>query len=227
MKQIISITFLLVATVFYLYSQETDTNLTVPEDTLPAKHYPLPVKDLQMDEISLPVFDSQQFMEKISADTLSFPKMKIKYESPSIHYFDSEYFTASPFNYSFNNWWEGGNLVGINSSYRFNDYLWTDFSVSLSSSFVGPMQPDRYNNASISSYITFQPHDRIRIAVLGQISLREGINPVYQPTINGGNYYGAELKIRIYKDFGFGIRYVNYYYNNNWTSYKYFNPVVF
>ncbi|MDR2057513.1 MAG: hypothetical protein LBP83_04390 [Dysgonamonadaceae bacterium] len=154
------------------------------------------------------------------------PSMKINYISLPLYYFDSEYLTISPFSFNYYDWREGGDVVGINNAFKLNDYFWGNINFSISSSYVGYLQPNRYNNASISLQTVLQPNEKIRLTAFGQISLREGINPLLQPTINGGNYYGIDLQFKIYKNMGIGIRFMNSYYRNNWNSFKYVTPVL-
>ncbi|MDR2058450.1 MAG: hypothetical protein LBP83_09280 [Dysgonamonadaceae bacterium] len=206
-------------------------DLNVPQDTLSINDsifLNTRTTDFLIDEAIIPVLNTKQFISPgLFSDSLH-SNLKVNYSHPlPFYYFDSEHYTASPFSYSFYNWREGGDIVGINNSFKISDYLHTNLSFSISSAYVGYLQPDRYNNASVSLYTTLQPHDRVYLTLYGQASLREGINPQLEPAINGGNYYGIELRFKIYKNIGLGIGFRNSYYRNHWNSFKYMSPAFF
>jgi hypothetical protein len=98
--------------------------------------------------------------------------------------------------------------------------------VTASSSFIGYMQPDRYNNGSVSLKVKWEVNDRLRLFAFGQYSLREGINPIYTPMINGGNYYGGGVEFRITKKIGLQLGVANSYYRKNWTLTPFAGPVA-
>jgi hypothetical protein len=89
------------------------------------------------------------------------------------------------------------------------------------------MYPQRYNNGSVSLDLTWRLHDRVRINTYGQYSVREGINAALSPMINGGNYYGGEVQVKIFKNFGIGVGFVNSYYRKNRTLQPTARPVIF
>jgi len=207
-------------------SMESDT-IALQEDILP----------LELDSLCQPshsefftdypdIFSlDKEFLlsEEPETDLLSVPKWDFTI-IPQWNYYETDYLTVTPFHYSFNNWYEGGDMVGVNNRFQFNSKFRIDLGISATSSFISEYQPNRYNNTSLFLSASYQIHDRVRLVGYGQISLREGIDPMLNPTINGGNYYGGEVHFRVYKNFeiGFGIK--NNYYKGNWTTHRYFTP---
>jgi hypothetical protein len=227
MERFILTAFLLTELVFISYSQNSEIKLdSLSNDTASRRvhaEYSL-FNATQTSDLDIrPSISLGLFPDSFSLS----PSIEINYTSLSPYYFDSEYLTISPFSFNYYDRREGGDVAGISNAFKLNDYFGGNINFSISSSYAGCLQANRYNNASISLQTVLQPHEKIRLTAFGQISLREGINPLLQPTINGSNYYGINLQFKIYKNIGFGVGVgvVNSYYRNNWTSFRYVAPV--
>lgn len=135
---------------------------------------------------------------------------------------------VSPFSlysYSFNNMVEGLILKGVYNKFELTDFLTTDVDFYVSGYYNGLFQPYTYVNASALVGVTLRLHDRVQVVGMGQISLREGINPKLPSSFGGANYYGAGLQFKVTKKIGFGIGVTNSYYRGDWTKHTYFTPV--
>ncbi|GHV71410.1 hypothetical protein FACS189420_6440 [Bacteroidia bacterium] len=184
------------------------------------------LKEYTSDKSLLPSLDAT--MLNLSEEPLfRYPNPDLKYTLPRFDYFSDEFLTVYPIRYGFNSWYQGGDLLGVNSHFQLTNFLTGNLGLSYTSSFLGPMYPQRYHNGSVSLDLTWKLHDRIRINTYGQYSVREGINPALSPMINGGNYYGGEVQVKIYKNFGIGVGFVNSYYRKNWTLQPTARPMVF
>lgn len=154
------------------------------------------------------------------------PDFNFEYRAPRFTYFEDEYLITTPFNFSYEDGYQGGWMGGVNNYMKFTDNFWTNLHIFASSSYFGPMYPHRYNNASFSLDMRLQIHERIRLVGFGQISLREGINPAFSPVINGGNHFGGGVEFKVAKGFGIGFGVVNSYYRKSWTTTPYATPVA-
>jgi hypothetical protein len=232
MKNFILTLILLITAHSFSYSQEMkiNTDSLRQKDSLlivPAMEI-FEIKDILIDKATIPLMDASDLaFDSSFQDQPPALNLDLKYIPPKINYYESEYYTLSPFNFSFDNGYQGGDLMGVNNYFSLTNFLTANLTFSVSSSFIGPMQPERYNNASVSLNLLWQLNDRIRVRTYGQFSLREGINPNLAPMINGGNYYGGEIQVKIFKNVGFGIGVVNSYYRKDWTLLPYGGPVIF
>ena len=175
------------------------------------------------------ILSSDTSVLKSGQESLNNPNFRnpdVKNLFPRLEYYSSEHLTVSPLRFMFNNGFEGGDLVGVNNHFRFTDFLSGHLNFTFSSSFYGPFYPQRYNNGSVSLDLTWQLHERVRLNTFGQLSLREGIDPKFAPVINGGNYYGGEIQIKLIKNLGVGFGFTNSYYRNNWTFTPFTRPVT-
>jgi hypothetical protein len=155
------------------------------------------------------------------------PGFQLNFSLPSPYYYEEEFLKVAPIRFGFDNGYQGGDLLGVNNQFILTDFLKGNLGFTLSSSYYGPFYPQRYTNGSVSLDLTWKLHDRIRINTYGQYSVREGLNPALSPLINGGNYYGGEVQVKLFKNFGIGLGFVNSYYRKNWTLQPTARPVVF
>jgi hypothetical protein len=230
MKKLILWLFVLLTAQSVLQAQEIEVkpDSIQGSDTLPIDGdlYSPELKEFLLDKLLLPPLDST--MSIFSSDLPFYRSdLNLKYNPPRWDYFSDEYLTVYPVRFAFDNWFQGGDYLGVNSHFQLTDFLTGNLGISYTSSFYGPMYPQRYNNGSVSLDLTWRLHDRVRINTYGQYSVREGINPALSPMINGGNYYGGEVQVKIFKNFGIGVGFVNSYYRKNWTLQPTARPMVF
>lgn len=203
--------------------QESDTVAVLPEDTLSTQTLEENRinKDFQLQEtLSLELLLLQHSL-------LEEPEpVKFDYIFPGFNYYESEYLTVTPYNYSFFNRYEGGQMMGINNRLQFSDKLWANVNVAAMKSFIGVFQPTPYDNASLSLNVKWEVHDRLRLFAFGQASLREGISPALTPRVNGGYNYGGGVEVRITKNVGIGLGISNSYFRKNWIRQPYVLPVI-
>jgi hypothetical protein len=226
-KLIVLIAFFATHYVSYTQELETKPDSIIKIDTLSIVNGfdSFEPKENAMDLISVPFYwDASD----LYSDSLFIqPDFRLNYLLPRSNYYSVENLTVSPIRFGFDNGFEGGDLLGVNNHFKLTDFLSGDLNFTFSSSFLGPSYPQRYNNASISLGATWHLSDRIRVNTFGQYSLREGINPALSPMINGGNYYGGEIQVKIVKNLGIGVGFVNSYYRKNWTLQPTARPVSF
>jgi hypothetical protein len=233
MKRLNLLIIVLVAVQFMTQAQEVETlpdSIKKVDNPLIENNLDsLEMQKLVLEKILLPPLDPNTLDLSFNPlfynpDRLGFD---VKYIQPRFDYFSDEYLTIYPIRFGFDTGFEGGDLLGVNNHFQLTDFLTGNLGFTFSSSYYGPMYPQRYNNGSVSLDLTWRLHDRIRINTYGQYSVREGINPAYSPMINGGNYYGGEIQVKIVKNFGIGIGFVNSYYRKNWTLQPTARPVIF
>ena len=114
------------------------------------------------------------------------PNFETRFIPPRLTYFEDEFIRVNPFSFEFDNGFQGGWMGGINNHLPISDRLKMNVNLYASSSFYGPFYPDRYNNTTLSFDMRYLLHERIRLVAFGEVSLREGIDPVLSPMINGG-----------------------------------------
>jgi hypothetical protein len=185
---------------------------------------PLELQESALDKLLLPE-EGVSFLRPDSSNY--YPVFDLRYSMPNYTYFSDEFLTVSPLRFGFYNGFEGGDLLGVNNRFQVTDFLSGNLNLTFSSSFYGPYYPERYHNGSISLDLTWRLHDRVRINTFGQYSVREGMNPAFAPMINGGNYYGGEIQVKLFKNFGIGVGFVNSYYQKSWIFQPTARPVIF
>lgn len=129
------------------------------------------------------------------------------------------------YNYSSKNQLEGIIRQGMYNSFALNDFLIADINIFVSGYSNVFFQPYTYINGAAKINLTLKLHDRIQLVGMGQISLREGIDPKLPSSFGTANYYGAGIQIKVTDKVGFGIGVTNSYYRGDWTKHTYFTPV--
>ncbi len=132
-----------------------------------------------------------------------------------------------PYYYSARNFVEGFTLQGIQNQFTINDFLSADMNFYISSQYCGMFQPTPYVNAHAWLRLILKLHDRVQVVGMGQISVREGLNPKIPSTLGNANFYGVGLQFKVTKKIGFGFGVTNSFYRGNWTKQTYFSPVGF
>jgi len=132
-----------------------------------------------------------------------------------------------PYRYSFQNLYEGLIMQGVSGRFVVTDFLTANMNLFVSSSYFGLFQPNPYINSSLRMNLVFNVHDRVQLVGLGQVSVREGINPVLPTYLGGVNYYGAGVQVKITDKIGVGFGVTNSYYRKNWTTRPYLMPVFY
>jgi hypothetical protein len=226
MKKLILIAFMLIVFRLVSYSQDreiqNDSISLIKTDSLSIS---VDSQRAATEKIVLPELETTEFITPPSFDSSNSLNFELKPILSSPYYYNSEYLTVFPLSYHLYSGLEGGMLMGVNNHFQLSETFWMDLNVTATSSFVGYLQPDPYNNGSVSLNMKWQVHDRVRLFTYGQLSLREGINPAFSPVINSANYYGGGIEFRITKKIGFGIGFTNSYYRKNWTLNPSFGPV--
>jgi hypothetical protein len=226
MRRLILTVFVLATVQFVSYSQDietrNDTLSFIKNDSL---FFPLDSQRVILEKIPLPELEIKEFPVPSLLDSPNALDIKLNSVLLPSTYYDSEYLTVFPLSYHFYNGMEGGTLMGVNNHFQLSESFWADINVTATSSFVGYLQPDPYNNGSVSLMMKWQVHDRVRLFSFGQLSLREGIDPAFSPTINGGYSYGGGVEFRIAKKIGFNVGFINSYYRNKWTLNPFVGPV--
>ena len=181
------------------------------------------------DELKLPpkLLDNYGILNSISREEriLTIPKFNI--EPISKFYIDHETVRIMPYQYSFFNLMEGLTIQGVNGQFLLTDFLTANVNYYVSSTYFGEFQPNPYINNSLKMDVVLKLHDRVQLLGFGQVSVREGINPMIPSSLGGSNYYGAGILFKITDKIGIGFRVRNSYYRNNWTVRTDFLPVFY
>jgi hypothetical protein len=226
MRRLILTAFVIAVVQFMSYSQDIETRNDslsfIKNDSL---FLLLDSQRVVSEKIPLPELEIKELLSPSLLDSPNALDIKLNPALTPSTYYDSEYLTVFPLSYHFYNGMEGGTLMGVNNHFQLSESFWADLSVMATSSFVGYLQPDPYNNGSVSLMMKWQVHDRVRLFSFGQLSLREGINPALSPLINSGYNYGGGVEFRIAKKFALGIGFTNSYYRKNWTLSPFVGPV--
>jgi hypothetical protein len=131
----------------------------------------------------------------------------------------------TPYSYSFDSFFEGVTIKGFYGQFSFTDFLSANMNLYLSRTYWGNIQSYSYINGSIKAELILKLHNRVQLVGLGQLSVREGLDPNISSMIGGANYYGASLQFKITNKVGFGVGFTNNYYQGNWTRTTYAVPV--
>lgn len=132
-----------------------------------------------------------------------------------------------PFNYNFENGIEGFDLVGFDINVLSTPVVSFFVSPRITSSYMGPLFPERINNASLHAKLLVNAGDNVRFKFEGQISAYQGINPLLNPMVGASNYYGGAIQVRVFGDFGLEASVQRSFYMGRWdTSYR-FSPVSY
>lgn len=137
------------------------------------------------------------------------------------------YFPFLPYHYSSRNFVEGFTLQGIQNQFAISDFLSVGLNFYISNQYNGIFQPTPYMNAHARLDLILKLHDRVQVVGMGQISVREGLNPKIPSTVGNANFYGIGLQFKVTKKIGFGFGVTNSFYRGNWTKQTYFSPVGF
>ena len=156
---------------------------------------------------------------------ITLPKFKIN--QVSNFYIDHETVRLAPYHYSFQNPMEGLIIQGVSGRFVLTDFLTANVNYYVSSTYFGEFQPNPYINNSLKMDVVLKLHDRVQLLGFGQVSVREGINPMIPSSLGGSNYYGAGILFKITDKIGIGFRVRNSYYRNNWTVRTDFLPVFY
>lgn len=129
------------------------------------------------------------------------------------------------YNYSSKNQLEGIILQGMYNRFVLNSFLTADLNIFVSGYGNLLFQSYTYVNGSAKIDLILKLHDRIQLIGMGQISLREGIDPKFPSSFGSSNYYGAGIQIKVTNKVGLGIGVTNSYFRGAWTKQTYFTPV--
>lgn len=171
------------------------------------------VDSLQVNENILNQQDVIKFVDKINFKNNLFQN----YNTP-----------ISPFvlySYISKNSVEGLTMKGISHTLNLANYLSADIDFYISEYYNGLFMPSSYLNGSVRLGITLKLHDRVQLVGMGQLSLREGIDPKVPSTLGASNYYGTGIQIKVTNKIGFGVGVTNNYYRGSWSKQTYFTPV--
>lgn len=133
----------------------------------------------------------------------------------------------TPYYYSGRNFVEGFTLQGIQKRFMINDFLSANLNIYFSSQYDGMFQPDPYVNAHARLDFILKLHDRVQVVGMGQISVREGLDPKIPSSIGNANYYGLGLQFKVTKKVGVGFGATNSFYRGSWTKQTYVSPVCY
>lgn len=221
---------LLIALLGNIYSQEinTDSITIIQKDSLSLSDFHSDSirhsSDLQLD----PDYSAENTLSRTDPKTknLVMPKFDFDPFPPKLIYFQDEYILISPFNASYMDQYQGGWMSGVNSRMTFSDNFWVNANIFTTNSMMFYLMRDQYKNASFSLEMKWQVHERVRLVGFGEISLRQGLNPAFNPMINGGNHFGGGIEFKVTKNIGIGFGVTNSYYNKSWTLRPYAAPVA-
>ena len=162
-----------------------------------------------------------------TTEMVTLPKFEVEPDPASAFRVEHETVHIAPYQYSSFSPWEGLIMQGVSGHFVANNFLTANLNLFVSSTYFGPFQPNPYINGSLRMSLEFKVHDRVQLVGLGQISVREGLNPNMPTYLGGSNYYGAGMKIKITDKLGIGFGVTNSYYRKNWTPRPYLAPVAF
>lgn len=129
------------------------------------------------------------------------------------------------YNYSSRNQMEGIIQQGMYNRFVLNSFLTANLNIFVSGYSNAFFQPYTYVNGSAKIDLILKLHDRVQFVGMGQISLREGIDPKLPSSFGTANYYGAGIQIKVTDKVGFGVGVTNSYFRGDWTKHTYFTPV--
>jgi len=228
--KITDLKYILFACLFFVSGLVFAQN-SIEGDSIPNHIHPERSTDLAADDESSMV--SSDFLERdhfspSAGDperAVTLPKYEI--DPAAKFYFNHETVSILPYQYSFHNAFEGLTMQGVNARFVLNDYVTANMNMFVSSVYFGPFQPNPYFNSTLRMNLVFKVHDRVQLVGLGQVSVREGINPALSSFHGGANYYGAGMQIKVTDKVGFGFGVTNSYYRKNWTARPYVMPVFY
>lgn len=122
---------------------------------------------------------------------------------------------------------EGYTIQGVYNRFDIGNIISLDINIFTSSYYNGLFYPNPYINGSAKLGIILKLHERVQLFGMGQISLREGINPKVPSSFGTANYYGAGVQFKITNKIGFGIGVTNSFYRGEWTKQTFFTPVSY
>lgn len=120
---------------------------------------------------------------------------------------------------------EGLTMKGLSHIFYINNFLLADIDFYVSEYYNGLFMPNPYLNGSVRLGFTLKLHERVQIVGMGQLSLREGVDPKVPSILGSSNYYGAGIKVKVNNKIGFGVGVTNNYYRGSWSRQTYFTPV--
>jgi hypothetical protein len=221
----------LVFTLFFfaagaIYAQDIFEKDTVLKEINPELSENLSINSESF-RLSPDLFDRNTFSHAIdnTEKMIMFPKFEVDPASKFrvVH----ETVQLFPYQYSFQNPYEGLIMQGVSGRFVLNDFFTANMNLFVSGSYFGPFQPNPYINSSLRMNIIFNLHERVQLVGLGQVSVREGMNPAMPAFYGGANYYGAGVQVKITDKFGVGFGVTNSYYRKNWTTRPYIHPVFY
>lgn len=136
-------------------------------------------------------------------------------------------FPFSLYNVSVQNPAEGYTIQGAYNRFDIGNVMSLDINIFASRYYNGFFYPNQYINGSTKLGITLKLHERVQLFGMGQISLREGINPKVPSSFGTANYYGAGIQFKVTNKIGFGIGVTNSFYKGEWTKQTFFTPVSY
>lgn len=183
------------------------------------KEYNLQSGDMKINDPRIIAPESRD-IHPIFSDTngLAVPDFRIpQYVNPVTPFHLYSYRSTNPI--------EGFSIQGMYNRFAFGNFLTADVDLFVSGYYNGVFQSHPYVNGSIKVGLTLRIHDRVQLVGMGQISLREGIDPKVPSIFGGANYYGGGIQFKVTNKIGFGIGVTNSYYRGSWTKQTYFTPV--
>ena len=228
--RIINLKFIIITVLFCVRGTVSAQNIiekdTVLNDIIPehSEHVSLDRESMQL---SPDLLDRNSMAHSFnhSEGVIMFPKFEI--DPASRFRIDHETVRIIPYQYSFSNPYEGLIMQGVSGHFVLNDFLTASMNVYVSSMYFGPFQPNPYINGALRMNLVFKIHDRVQLVGLGQVAVREGINPALPAFPGGANYYGAGMQIKVTDKIGIGFGVTNSYYRKNWTARPYVMPVFY
>lgn len=133
----------------------------------------------------------------------------------------------SLYNVSAQNPVEGYMIQGAYNRFEIGNVISLDINIFASRYYDGFFYPNQYINGSAKLGITLKLHERVQLFGMGQISLREGINPKVPSSFGTANYYGAGIQFKVTNKIGFGIGVTNSFYRGEWTKQTFFTPISY
>jgi hypothetical protein len=141
---------------------------------------------------------------------------------------DKSILFITPYSYSLDSFLEGITIKGFYGRYFLTNFLEADLNIFVSKTFFGKTAPASYYlNGSLRAELVFKLHDRVQLTGMGQLSMREGLDPKNPSLMGGANCYGAGIRFKITGNVGVGIGFTNNYYRGGWTKRTYIAPVGF
>lgn len=230
MKWIPVLTALLVFCIPVLSHGQEIRDIPPAGDTVPAisqpDYLPSGSLDIKLAPLELNTITAPDALPRADYKEISAMQKKIISEIPrypTVKLWDGQ--NASPFLYSSRNSYMGLDMGGMGTRIDITDWLAADINVFISGAYMGPMHPNRYMNASLSTALEFKLHDRVSIIATGEISAREGLHPKYAPGFGGKNSVGVMGVFWITDGVGIGFGHTWEWYQGGWYGHYNYGPM--